>query len=204
MHFRWTSDRRLVDKALTGDFRAAKKLVDDYYPGVVRFLIHLTGRIDDAEEIAQETFVRAWQGLGSFRGRSTFRTWIHHIAYREFLAHRRNAKRGEEWFDSAPDKNADFVDELVSALALEQAILTLPVELRITLLLVYVEGLSAAETASILEIPRGTVLSRISTARARLRRPLVSSDPNQRQVDPDPKAQEGPNPHEITQFAPKL
>ena len=197
MRLHWTVDERRVQKALAGDRQAAGRLVDDHYPGLVRFLVHLTGAMDEAEEIAQESFVRAWQRLDTYGARSSFKTWIHRIAYREFLAYRERARAFEPLDEASHAGRGDFSDGLLDALSVERAVLTLPVDLRVAFLLVHVQGLSAREVGDVLGIPRGTVLSRTFAARERLARLL---DPTG--GTPVPKPREGAPPYETSPLAP--
>src|ERR1041384_2491697 len=77
--------RLLLERIQAGDLDAGHQFVRDYYPGVYRYLLYLTGSPEAAEDLAQETFLQAWRGLGTFDGRATLRTWLHRIAHREFL-----------------------------------------------------------------------------------------------------------------------
>jgi len=171
MRWGWNEEKGLVRKAIGGDSESAEKLVSRHYPSIVRFLLHLTGHLNEAEELAQDTFVRAWPKLDTFEGRSSFRTWLHRIAFREFAA-----RRGLPDFIELPEGHGDtkqnFVGPLVEALAMERAIASLPESLRITFVLCHVQELSAKEAAEILSVPVGTVLSRLHSARERLRRQL--------------------------------
>lgn len=200
MTLEWIVERGLVKKALAGDRDAAERLVVAHYPGVIRFLLHLTGHINEAEELAQETFLKAWSKLGSFEGRSSLRTWLHSIAYREF-ASRRRLPSHTELDEDTHDERQNFLAPLVDAIAIENAIAALPDQLRITFIVCHVEKMSAKEAAQVLSVPIGTVLSRLHTARERLRRHLVMNDivtavpatePNQNEF-------EGPQKHEMSQ-----
>ncbi|HVT12328.1 MAG TPA: sigma-70 family RNA polymerase sigma factor [Fimbriimonadaceae bacterium] len=175
MRLEWMEDRRLVKRAAAGDGEAANRLVSQHYTDVVRFLLHLTGHINEAEELAQETFVKAWQRLATFEGRASLRTWLHRIAYREF-ALRRNIPDFVEMPEDHMDERQCFVGPLVEAMAMERAIAALPDSLRITFLICQVQEMSVKEAAEILGVPAGTVLSRLFTARERLRRQLAMRD----------------------------
>src|SRR5947209_5792076 len=78
-------DTRLVQQLREGDAEAGRQLVRDYYPGVYRYLLYLTGRREAAEDLTQETFLQAWRRLETFDGRGALRPWLHRIAHREFL-----------------------------------------------------------------------------------------------------------------------
>src|SRR5947209_1367784 len=80
-----SADRQLLEQIHGGDPDAGQRLIRDYYPGVYRYLLVLTGSRDAAEDLTQETFLQVWRRLDTFEGRSTLRTWLHSIAHREFL-----------------------------------------------------------------------------------------------------------------------
>jgi RNA polymerase sigma-70 factor (ECF subfamily) len=171
----WSIDRRLVRRTLAGDKAAGEQLVTAHYPAVLRFLVHLTGKPVEAEELTQDTFVRAWQKLDTFQGASTFKTWLHRIAYREY-ANRRKLPDVVELDEELFEARKDFSSNIVEALAIERAIANLPEHLRSTFLICHVQEMSIAEAAEILNIPAGTVMSRLSIARERLRRQLTIQD----------------------------
>jgi RNA polymerase sigma-70 factor (ECF subfamily) len=172
MTAKWIADKRLVKRALAGDRSAGEKLVASHYPGVLHFLLHLTGHPNEAEELTQETFVRAWSKLPGFEGRSSFKTWLYQIAYREYAA-RRSLPETVELDDDLPDDRRDFAGMIVEALAIESAISRLPEVLRITFLICHVQEMSFHEAAVILCVPEGTVFSRLHSAREHLRRQLA-------------------------------
>src|SRR5205809_5320632 len=77
------TDVRLLELIRHGDAEAGHHFVRDYYPGIYRYLLYLTGRADAAEDLTQETFLQAWRRLETFEGRSPLRPWLHRIAHRE-------------------------------------------------------------------------------------------------------------------------
>jgi len=180
MKFGWGADFRLVKRAIGGDRSAADRLVQDHYPGVLRFLLHLTGSLEEAEEIAQETFVRGWRGLDSFGGSSSFKTWIHSVAYREFLAFCRAKTRYSDGPTVEESVQPDFSSNVINSIVLQNALRVLPEEQRVALLLVHVQALTVSEAATILGVPRGTVMSRVATARQRIGQML---EPNEKKAN---------------------
>src|SRR5919202_1116561 len=80
------ADALLLARIRAGDPEAGHQFVHDYYLGVYRYLLYLTGSPQAAEDLTQETFLQAWRGLDTFEGRAALRTWLHRIAHREFLA----------------------------------------------------------------------------------------------------------------------
>jgi len=169
---KWNADNRLVRRTLAGDQSAGELLVANHYATVLHFLLHLTGHPNEAEELTQDTFVKAWSKLQLFEGRSAFKTWLCQIGYREFLARRRLLETVELDCE-LPDERRDLAGQIVDALAIESAISNLPEVLRITFVICHVQEMSVREAASILGVPEGTVFSRLSSAREHLRRQLA-------------------------------
>lgn len=159
-------ESRLIDLARKGEREALRNLVRLYYPSVLRFLSTLCRNPDDAEELAQETFVKALKGLSKFRGKSGLRTWLHSIAFYEFT-HR---KRRERTVLALPDdaQSQLFEARSVLALELEHALQCVPEDFRAAFILCDVQELSMNEASEVLGIPVGTVKSRLHTARKRL------------------------------------
>jgi RNA polymerase sigma-70 factor (ECF subfamily) len=78
-------DAAFVARLRGGDKEAVQRFIRDNYPEIYRYFLFLTGRRDVAEDLTQETFVRAWRGLETYEGRAPLRFWLHRIAQREFL-----------------------------------------------------------------------------------------------------------------------
>jgi RNA polymerase sigma-70 factor, ECF subfamily len=180
------ADRGLVDAAAAGDRDAFDELVLRHHPAVIGLVRALTGGREDAEDLAQETFVRAWKSLRSFRGESSFRTWLHRVAInvirtfharearmRRFVLPRREAP--QEPASSAPPIDTDLARRQI----VERSLAALPEDLRVAVTLRDLQGLEYREIAEMLALPIGTVESRIFRARQRLRpllAPLVTGD----------------------------
>ncbi|HWQ03293.1 MAG TPA: sigma-70 family RNA polymerase sigma factor [Candidatus Nitrosotenuis sp.] len=125
---------------------------------------------DDAEDIAQEAFVRAYRGFSKLREREKFRGWIARIAFRLALDRIRSAKRRERREQAAPEPLPDPTVEDLAASSefrarLRRAVNELPEKLRIVLVLAAIEGHDTREIAGLLELPEGTVKSRLFQAR---------------------------------------
>ena len=164
-------ERRLVKRLLSGDEKAARLFVDDHYGPLLRFLRYLTGSEEDAVELTQRTFVKAQGALAEFRHEASLRTWLRSIAYREYMHWRRDLRETVvlcESLESPTDLSEDGI-------VLQQAIDALPDELRETFVLREIDRLSVSETAAVLGVPEGTVKSRSSLAKERLRRKLAST-----------------------------
>ena len=178
-----TADATLIERCRAGDISAFEPLVEKYRQRVWRLAYNVLRDREDAWDVAQEAFVRAWQALPNFRGQSAFYTWLFRIVVNVARDRaRQHAARGrafgtervdeKDWdrilVDQgvAPDANATQVEErerIVRALA------TLSEPHRAIIMLSDLEGLSYREIAEVLNIPMGTVMSRLHNARRRLR-----------------------------------
>jgi RNA polymerase sigma-70 factor (ECF subfamily) len=179
------ADRALVDAAAAGDREAFDELVRRHQSAIVGLARSLTGGSVDAEDVAQEVFVRAWRSIARFRGDSAFRTWLHRIALNVLSSHHGRLARVRRFFqfpaaelagdtdpvESAPDR-ADLEARIVVRDAIDKALSTLPEELRVAVVLRDIQGLEYREIAQMLDVPMGTVESRIFRGRQRLR-PLL-------------------------------
>jgi len=135
----------------------------------------------DAEEVAQEAYLQAYRRFSSLRDPARFRAWVGRIAFRLALnrlrTHRRRMARDTAWHGSQSDALADGARDAHNRLYLERLraeIERLPEKLRAVLLLSTVEDMDAAEVAAVLEIPAGTVRSRLHLARKRLLEVMAS------------------------------
>lgn len=161
-----------------------KQLVHTHQKRLYRFVVKHIGWGSDAEDITQQAFVEAAAGYASFRGGSELSTWLYGIAMnlvRNYLSrspHRRFQFEGEEALDGseAPEPDPSRRLDLNQTLqALQTELDALPPEMRDVLLLVAMDELSYESAALMLSIPVGTVRSRVSRARATLRRRMEES-----------------------------
>lgn len=177
-------DQTLVREARAGSREAFDALVRRHERRVFNLARALTASDSEAEDLAQETFLRAYQGLRRFRGDSAFATWLHRIAINTINSHlarrclriedpepRQERDDGRE---AEPASGMSLEDDLARRDAIDRALATLPPELRATLVLRDVEGFGYAEIATMLGVPLGTVESRLFRARQRLRHVLAS------------------------------
>jgi len=168
-------DQEWVQLAQKGDRDAFGALVRRHQDRIYRHLLHLTGSREEALELAQETFIKAWQALGEWRPRAQFHTWLYRIASNLALDLLRRRQVVQfvplEPEHDAPGDSAGPEDRLQARQgigALEAALARLTPEQREVILLREVEGLSYDEIAAALQIDEGTVKSRLARSRAAL------------------------------------
>jgi RNA polymerase sigma-70 factor, ECF subfamily len=177
-----TDDAALVRRAQGGDMAAFEDLVMRHADRLYATLRGFGLDDGEAQEVAQETFLRAWRGLGRFEGRSRFFTWLYRIGFNE--AQRRLARRPAAAARSTDEHDLDLLadprpgpaqraehDELRAAL--RHALRELPPELRAPVVLRDVEGLSTREAASVLDLGEAAFKSRLHRGRMALRAMLA-------------------------------
>lgn len=178
MRIVWDRDLGLVDRVLKGDSWAFDALVARHKRRVYDLACRMTGDRDWAEDITVEVFLEAYRSLPRFRGVSCFKTWLHRVAVNVSLQHlrQRKAKRQIEELpltDQVPVSSADPADEVAQRELIQhvmRAVHKLPSAQRVALVLFYVKGLSQAEIAELLGVPRNTVKTRIFYGTQALRR----------------------------------
>jgi RNA polymerase sigma-70 factor (ECF subfamily) len=173
-----TNEAELVTRAQSGDRNAFSELVRSHAQGVLNVIYRMCGNMQVAEDAAQETFIQAWLRLPSYRPRSSLRNWMYRIAVNTAIDMLRKENRilpGEiedlNLADSEPGPEALFARSQQTEMV-QEAVLTLPDASRAVLVLREFEGLSYKEIAESLEIPVGTVMSRLNYARKLLKEKL--------------------------------
>ena len=178
------TDQALVAAAQAGDEDAVTALVHRYQHRLFNFAQAMTGNPADAEDLAQETFIRALRGLHRFRGDCSFKNWLYRIAANAARSlHGSRQRRAAVWearveSDEVDERHLAAGEESVERQAIrrqaiDRALAALPVNLRIPVVLRDVEGLEYHEIAAVMNVPIGTVMSRIFRGRRRLR-PLLA------------------------------
>ena len=177
------SDALLVERAVAGDQKAFELLVIKYQRRIQRLIGRMVRDVDLVEDIAQETFIRAYRALAQFRGEAQFYTWLYRIAVntakKALMDLKRNPTVSENFFKSDDDdETSPLENELTSsetpdavlaskeiAQIINAALEALPEELRQAITLREIEGLSYEEISEAMNCPIGTVRSRIFRAR---------------------------------------
>jgi RNA polymerase sigma-70 factor (ECF subfamily) len=188
------SSKRVEDFSLdalrSGDRAEFALLVDAYYEMIYRLAIKMVNNPQDAEDILQETFIKAYRHLKNFDGRSSLSTWLYRIATNEALMFLRRQKPDTVSVDESLDTGEGEVEplqiidwsslpeeELMSAEAqvyLDKAVDKLSPSLRVVFVLRDIQGLATRETAEVLDISETAVKTRLSRARLQLREELTS------------------------------
>ncbi|HEY3265506.1 MAG TPA: sigma-70 family RNA polymerase sigma factor [Armatimonadota bacterium] len=162
-------EARWLVRARLGDEAAFTWLLNRYRNRVIRLAAHILRRPDEAEDAAQEAFIRAFRNIRAFRGDSRFTTWLFHIVLRVCLDRRRLKRWDSEvqWDDTLPLSSPK--DPIDTRLVVNALLKELSPPLRAALVLRELEGMEYEDIAHVLGIPVGTVRSRLNAARARFR-----------------------------------
>jgi len=184
-----TSDQLLVERVQRGDRRAFDLLVLRYQQRIIKLIMRYVHDSAEAQDVAQEAFIKAYRALPSFRGESAFYTWMYRIAintaknylvsqqrrpmdYDLDLQDPRNFELNARLRDEESPEGLALQDELRRTV--EETIASLPEELRTAIMLREIDGLSYEEIAQAMDCPVGTVRSRIFRAREAIDRSIES------------------------------
>ncbi len=184
------SEQLLLERAKSGDVAAFEELIDAYQKKVFNLALRIIGNYDDAADLAQETFVRIFKAISNFKEQSSFSTWIYRITTNvclDEIRKRKNKKvvsldedihmddgdmkRQVVSDDPGPDEAAEREEV---RRVVNNAINKLPEDQRSVIILRDLHGMSYEEIAKILDLPGGTVKSRINRARLALKNVLSS------------------------------
>lgn len=164
-------ESELVDRVLRGDERAFEALLDRYETVIYNLALRMVGCREDAQDITQGVFVRAYQKLDTFDRRNRLFSWLYRIAINECLNHRRSRRPEEPISERAPDPRdpPDVGTERTEiAERVQAALVQIPEIYREVIVLRHFLNLSHEEMGEVLEIPAKTVKSRLHTARGLL------------------------------------
>lgn len=183
-------EKKIIEQVLAGDNDAFGLLVDAYQDRVYNLALRMCGNAEDAFDLSQEAFFRAWRGLSGFQQEASFSTWLFRLVSNVCLDWLRAKKRrptvslttvdenGEESQMELPDPGKT-PEELLEAAedreALTKAMNQLPIEYRQILTMRAIDDMNYTEIAAVLQIPEGTVKSRLARARLALRKKVLHS-----------------------------
>ncbi len=166
----------IVRRAQAGDAEAFAELYEAHVGRVYAICLRMLSDGRTAEEATQDTFVRAWEAIGSFQFKSAFGTWLHRLGVNQVLTRLRSDKRRESRVtvvEDLPEFEAEVMEAMPETrLDLECAIALLPAGAKEVLVLHDIEGYSYREIAEMLDTAEGTVKSRLNRARRLVREAL--------------------------------
>jgi RNA polymerase sigma-70 factor (ECF subfamily) len=192
-----TDEQTLITAALDGDRAAMERLLRDHHDRIYAVCRRITGNDADAADAAQEALIAIVRSLSRFDGRAAFSTWVYRIATNASLDELRRRKRrpmvmddhggDDPWSrgDRADHAVGQRIDAVADQLSIDEALRQVPEEFRVPLVLRDVGDLEYAEIADALDVPIGTVKSRIARGRASLAQILRAG--NQPALDERPK-----------------
>ncbi len=170
-------DLELVERAGKGDDNAFAELVKRYEPAVAKTVVGMLGTSGDADDVGQQVFIRFYRALNDFRGEASLSTYLTRIAINLSLNELKRRKRFSAFFArptaAAPESQLMQSDDNESATdtkeVVNKALQCLEPKFRSVVVLRMIQGYSTKETAEMLDLPMGTVLSRLSRAQEKLK-----------------------------------
>lgn len=189
-------EHELVDRCRRGERSAQHEVYTRTVERVFRLVLRITGNHDDASELVQECYVQAFTRAHQFDGRSSFETWLCRVAINQALQSRRRASLRDRTAASMNGRNRPPANPSHDQkIDVDDALALLPEAERALLVLRYQEGLDYAAIAEVTDSPQGTVASRLSRARERVRELLKKSyappEENVRAVHPISRSNKG-------------
>lgn len=205
-------EKKLLKKAAAGSAEAFEQLVLTYQTPIYNLCLRMTGNPEDAADMTQESFLKAWRSLEGFHFESAFSTWLYRLASNTCLDFLRSVKRRKQFSltmedadgetqlldlpDPAPTPEASLLSAEESAL-LAAAMRQLDPEQQRILTLRVVNDLSYTEIAAVLDIKEGTVKSRLARARENLRKKLLQSGNKTESKSSNTHIRKGGRGHEV-------
>ena len=166
-------DAATVARARAGDGDAFRALVERHSRSIFRLAYRMTGNEHDAEDVVQETFLRAYRRLNRFQSRSDFGTWLYRIAVNCCLNWRKRRQRQDQTHQEWGRQEAEVAhDDTRRAQQIQEALMKLPTKQRAAIVLTTYDGLTHAEAARALGCSETTVSWRLFAARAKIKRLL--------------------------------
>lgn len=175
------NDGELIHNILEGNQRDYERLIQIYYPNVFRTAMGLLHNKQDAEEVAQDVFIKIYQSLSSFAGKAAFSTWLYRITVNTSLSYLRKKKRRQLWVSVSSLFQQPSADKLPEILVTEKsereiiqrAIESLPQKQRIAFVLAKYEELTQKQVAQVMGISEGAVEQLLQRAKFNLKKILT-------------------------------
>jgi RNA polymerase sigma-70 factor, ECF subfamily len=191
---RFSDEQQLISLAIGGDEDACEEIFKRNKDRLFSVCYRLSGNFHTAEDILQESFLKAFRSLGQFRNDSSLATWLYRVAVNTSLAHLRQRRRDNDLFSEMTDETEDRESESEGSgcevqnrswkiLDLERAVSELPEGYRVVFVLHDVEGWEHQEIAGLLECSEGTSKSQLSKARLKMRKLLKGYGKRQEETD---------------------
>ena len=179
------AEEDLLRRLRRGDARAFTQLVDHYKDMVVNLAARMLGTPAEAEDLAQEVFLRVWKGLPNFRGEAKLSTWIYRITVNLCIAHGKTARVRSQFLPADEpaiwahpnmhtETNNPYSDEAPLKAKLAELIPQMPEKYRTAITLYYLKNLSYLEIGEIMDVPMGTVKSHLFRAKIWLREKMLA------------------------------
>jgi RNA polymerase sigma-70 factor (ECF subfamily) len=190
------TDGELVDRFQGGDQGAFGILMARHERRVYNIAYRMLGRAEDARDAAQDSFLSCFRHLGSFRGDAAFTTWLHRITVNACYDALRKRPADPASLDEIPEPApaGDHADQAVAAVDVQRGLVQVPLEFRGVLVLCDIQGLPYEEAARILQVPTGTVKSRLHRGRLALARILLGEPPPATGASKPPTVEPGHDP----------
>lgn len=171
------SDTALVARVVADDDRGAFELLVRRHQSAVRNFLRRLARndVERANDLAQETFIKLYQGIGSYRGAARFSTWLYRIAYHAFLNDERSRHQADVFDEDVHGGSADTTAAVTATLDVDRALERLPVRQRAVFDLHYKKGMTHSEIAESLDLPIGTIKSDLVRGHEKLKEWLTRS-----------------------------
>lgn len=165
-----TSDDRLVTLAMQGCEASFRLLFEQYYPHIHAYAWKICGDANSADDIAQQTFIKAATSLPKYHQKNRFKPWIYRIALNTARDHLRATSRYRQRLEQFETPQSQAPPDLEKYEQLAEVLKKLSSNIQETVLLVFAQGLTQKEAATVLQCPEGTIAWRISEARKILKR----------------------------------
>ena len=172
------NDNELVEECLTGNKKSFEEIVERYYKTIFRLSYRLTRDYDNAEEITQSTFVKAYENLGSFNSKYKFFSWLYRIAVNQainFTKREKNNEKIDERLSTDEEEPDKIYDKIELKKKVRDALMQLDLLYRLPVVLKHFFDYSYKELSYILDIPEKTVKSRLFTGRQILKEILIKN-----------------------------